>query len=284
MGKTYQPMWRIKQQADPRVLELYVYGVVERETYVDDDSWWGGHWEEAETSANHFRDVLEAHPDVTQINVYIDSPGGYVNEGVTIYNQLRRHPAHKTVYVDGFACSIASVIAMAGDEVIMGPNTMMMIHNVATETYGNADQLRKTADTLDVMNDASRQAYLDKAGDKLPEDELEQMMNEETWLTAAQCVDLGLADRISRRDGVSEPDTATVLAGASQRLAQQMAQYRGMRQALKEMMSCTAVPQPSAHGEPDVPPEPGIDPQQTVTSTPNAILALFGKKLKEEAK
>ena len=75
--------------------------------------------------------------------------------------QLRRHPAHKTVYVDGFACSIASVIAMAGDEVVMPRNTLMMIHNMWMYTSGNAEQLRKAADDLDTINASGRKAYLE---------------------------------------------------------------------------------------------------------------------------
>ena len=103
--------------------------------------------------------------------------GGSVFEGTAIYNQLKRHPAHKTVYVDGFACSIASVIAMAGDEVVMPRNTMMMIHNMWSCVCGNAAELRKAADDLDIINDAGRQAYLSKAGDKLTEEKLAEMMH-----------------------------------------------------------------------------------------------------------
>ena len=78
------------------------------------------------------------YPDASEIRIYINSYGGSVFEGTAIYNQLKRHPAHKTVYVDGFACSIASVIAMAGDEVVMPRNTMMMIHNMWSCVCGNA--------------------------------------------------------------------------------------------------------------------------------------------------
>ena len=89
-----------------------------------------------------------------QINIYINSRGGSVFEGTAIYNQLRRHPAHKTVYVDGFACSIASVIAMAGDEVVMPRNALMMVHNAMMGVWGNAAELRKAADDLDKINEA----------------------------------------------------------------------------------------------------------------------------------
>ena len=97
-------MWKLRQAADrPGVLQLYVYG------YVEPDYWWA---DESTTSAEYFRRALAEYPNATEIEIYINSLGGDVVEGTAIYNQLRRHPAHKTVYVDGFAGSIASVIAM----------------------------------------------------------------------------------------------------------------------------------------------------------------------------
>lgn len=106
----------------------------------------------------------------------------------------------KTVYIDGFACSVASVIAMAGDTVVMPKNALMMIHNMWMCAVGNASELRKAADDLDVINAAGRSAYLEKAGDKLDEGTLAEMMNNETWLTAQQCIELGLADEYAEKD------------------------------------------------------------------------------------
>ena len=160
-------MWELKQAATPGTLELYIYGDVEG----DGRNWWTDEVIRSETSANTFREDLAAHPDVSQINIYINiyinSYGGSVFEGTAIYNQLKRHPARKTVYVDGFACSIASVIAMAGDEVVMPRNALMMVHNMWMGVCGNAAELRKAADDLDKINEAGRAAYLQKAGDKL---------------------------------------------------------------------------------------------------------------------
>ena len=139
--------------------------------------------------------TLAEYPDVTQINLYINSYGGSVFEGTAIYNQLRRHPAHKTVYIDGFACSIASVIAMAGDEIVMPRNALMMVHNMWMYVQGNAAELRKAADDLDKINEAGREAYLQKAGDKLTAEMIAQLEDDETWLTAEECIQYGLADR-----------------------------------------------------------------------------------------
>ena len=186
--------WELRQEAGrPGVLQLYIYGYVEGDSY----DWWTGERIDSETSANHFREELAKYPDAQAIEIYINSMGGDVVEGTAIYNQLKRHPAKKTVYVDGFAASIASVIAMAGDEVIMPANTLMMVHNMTCGVYGNPAELRKAADDLDVINGTGREAYLLKAGDKLTREKLTAMMDAETWIPARECVELGLADRLA---------------------------------------------------------------------------------------
>lgn len=233
-AKPFKPMWEIKQQAtEPGVLDLYIYGDVEAETWVDDGSFWGS-WKEAETSANHFREVLAEYPDAREIRVYINSRGGSVFEGTAIYNQLRRHPARKVVYIDGFACSIASVIAMAGDEVVMPRNALMMIHNMWMEVTGNAEELRKAADDLDTINDAGRAAYLLKAGAKLREDELAEMMAVETWLTAEDCIRLGLADRYAEQDA-DMSGAAEVLQRANLNLQQRLNLQRDLAAQLRQL-------------------------------------------------
>ena len=216
-------MWTLRQSATlPDALELYIYSNVEGDWYD-----WDGNKHSSETSAAHFREELEKHPDAKEITVYINSLGGSVMEGVSIYNQLKRHSAHKTVYVDGFACSIASVIAMAGDEVIMPRNTVMMIHNAWTVAIGNAAELRKAADDLDVLNTASMQAYLMKAGDKLSEEQLTEMLDKETYLTAAQCIEFGLADRFADEDAdMQAAQQQLAKQNAAQKTADEMQQRR----------------------------------------------------------
>lgn len=267
--KNFKPMWELKQQTDPGVLDLYIYGVVEAETYVDNGLF--AYWKESENSANHFREVLSQYPNVTQINIYINSYGGSVFEGTAIYNQLRRHPAHKTVYVDGFACSIASVIAMAGDDVVMPRNTLMMIHNMWMDAVGSAAELRKAADELDTINAAGRGAYLEKAGDKLTEDELVAMMDAETWLTAEQCVDLGLADRIADKDA-DMSQASQVLQKANLNVQQRLDFQRSLCAQLRELtadQSQTEKPEPAQPEEKTPERDPDPKPQE------NAILKLF---------
>lgn len=248
-------MWSLRQAADPGTLDLYIYGDVEGDSY----DWWTDEIIRSETSAGAFRDALAAHPDVTEIRIFINSYGGSVFEGTAIYNQLRRHPAHKTVYVDGFACSIASVIAMAGDTVIMPRNTMMMIHNMWMVAAGNARDLRKAADDLDTINAAGRAAYLEKAGDRLDEQALADMMDAETWLTAEQCIAYGLADQYAEEDA-DLTEAAALLQRANVRLSQNAEGTRSIAALLRQLSE----PRPTTGPEPE--PEPQPEPKPTLMS------------------
>lgn len=153
-------------------------------------------YEDTDVSASGFRNALKQLGDIKELNLHINSPGGSVFQGIAIYNMLKESKAKVNVYVDGVAASIASVIAMAGDSIFMPSNSMMMIHNPYTYAVGNANELRKTADFMDKLTDASKQAYLDKAGNKLTSDKIQQIMDDETWLSAQEAVDLGLADEV----------------------------------------------------------------------------------------
>ncbi|WP_040328584.1 head maturation protease, ClpP-related [Clostridium ihumii] len=194
-------LWTIKQQAD--TLEIYLYDDIED----DREDWWTGEKIESETSSKHIKDVLQNNENVNFINVFINSYGGNVKEGLGIYNLLKRHKAYKTAYIDGFACSIASVIPMSCDKIIMGTNALMMIHHASMGCYGNAEQLRKNANDLDVIDEASCSSYLTRAGEKLNEDTLKELLDNQTWLNAKQCVEYGLADEIA---GLQEDETIKV--------------------------------------------------------------------------
>lgn len=215
--------WRMEYQPESDTLELRLYDT------IDGDGW----FTESETSAKAIAKKLAEMPNAKEIKIFINSLGGSVMEGLGIYNQLKRHAAHKTVYIDGFACSIASVIAMAGDTVIMPKNAVMMIHNAWVIAAGNAAQLRKTADDLDVINAASVQAYLDKAGDKLSPEKLTEMLDAETYLTAEQCIELGLADKY---DDSEEAETDTAKAEAVE-LAKQQAYNDEMQRRHERAMA-----------------------------------------------
>lgn len=182
--KNKQKFWQMKQ-AENNSADINIDGEI-----VSDE------WEDSDTSAAGFRDDLKELGDVSTINLHINSPGGSVFEGIAIYNMLKQHKATVNTYVDGLAASIASVIAMAGDTIFMPRNAMLMIHNPWTMAVGNASDLRKQADELDTITKSSVVTYLNKAGDKLDEETLKQLMDEETWLTADESIGYGLADEV----------------------------------------------------------------------------------------
>lgn len=158
--------------------------------YGDITSW---EWFESDVSSYTLSKKLETLPDtVKNINVYINSYGGEVSEGLAIYNALKRHKAKVTTYCDGFACSIASVIFMAGDERIMSTASLLMIHNAWLQcASGNANQLRKQADDLDVITQAAINAYMSCVNIK--EEELKAMLDSEKWLEYKEALEKGFA-------------------------------------------------------------------------------------------
>jgi len=186
-------IWEFKQLAsDPTTLDMYIYGNVEAGGY----DWWSDTEIISETSADYFKEELAKYPDVKQINVFVNSYGGSVFEAMSIRNQLKRHSATVVGIVDGFAASAASFILTACDTVKMYSNTTQMLHNMWNVAVGNSKQLRKAADDMDVMMAGNRQAYLEKAGDKLTEEKLVEILDNETWLTAEQCLGFGLCDEV----------------------------------------------------------------------------------------
>lgn len=164
---------------------------------------YGDIWCEGDVSAVNLSNQLDAMGDVDQIDVYINSYGGEVAEGLAIYNALKRHKASVTTYCDGFACSIASVIFMAGDVRIMNESSLLMIHNAWTMAAGNAEELRKQADDLEKITQASVEAY--KANSNLSEEEIKALMDDETWLLPEEALEYGFATAI----GASERQAAS---------------------------------------------------------------------------
>lgn len=133
--------------------------------------------------------------NVAQITVHVNSPGGDVFDGIAIMNSLRDHPANVTVVVDALAASIASVIAQAGNKIIMGRNSTMMIHNASGFAMGEGKDLRKMADLLDGTTANIASIYAERAGGT-PKQWL-AVMNEETWYSAEEAVAAGLADEVA---------------------------------------------------------------------------------------
>ena len=147
------------------------------------------------SAASFAQDLKDCGNNLKQINLHIHSPGGDVFDGIAIYNLLKNHPANVTVYIDGLAASMASVIAMAGNEIIMPENAMMMIHKPWGIQGGDAEDMRKYADLLDRVENTLIPAYASKTG-KTPE-ELAEMLSAETWLNGKECVEQGFADKLA---------------------------------------------------------------------------------------
>lgn len=177
--------WNFKGSGDKRA-ELLLYGD------ISDSSWFGD-----EVTPKQFKADLDALGDVAELDIYINSGGGDVFAGFAIYNMLKRHAAKKTVYVDGLAASIASVIAMAGDRIIMPENAMLMIHNAWTIAMGNKAKLRKIADEMDKIDGSLAGIYTARTGK--PEADIVALLDAETWFTAQEAVDAGLADEIEAK-------------------------------------------------------------------------------------
>src|SRR5690625_432429 len=182
--KKQNKFFEIKASANKNEADVFIYGEITKYAWED----------EGEHSATTFKNELDALGDVDQINLYVNSPGGSVFEGITIHNMLKRHKAKVIANVDALAASIASVIIMAADEIRMPSNSMLMIHNPWTFSIGNSSDLRKEADDLDRIGNSSKQSYLQKAGDKLSDDELQEMLDAETWLSADEAYEYGLCD------------------------------------------------------------------------------------------
>jgi len=141
--------------------------------------------------ANQFIEDIEALGEVEQIDLRISSPGGSIIEGNVIFNAIKRHPANVTVYIDGMAASMASVIAMAGDDVLMADNALLMIHNPWTVAIGDSEGLRKEADLMDKMKSSIINAY---SRSNYSTEELEELMNATTWFTADEAMEAGFID------------------------------------------------------------------------------------------
>ena len=173
----------IKNQTDSSA-DLFFYGDIVSET-------WQSEWSEDDMAPGDVKKFLDQLDGTENINIHINSGGGSVFGGIAIYNMLRRNNAHKTVYVDGLAASIASVIMMAGDEIVMPKNATVMIHKPSASyffTTKNADDLRKDAESLDTCQEAIMQTYMTKA--KVDKEEIEQKVNDETWLTGEEAAEL----------------------------------------------------------------------------------------------
>jgi ATP-dependent Clp endopeptidase proteolytic subunit ClpP len=176
MGKWYD----IKDKGEKA--ELWIY------EEIGEDFWTGGG-----VTAKNFQKELSALK-VSQIDMHINSPGGAVFDGITIHNLVKQHPANVTTYIDGLAASIASVIALAGDQVIMAENALWMMHNPSGVVYGDSNDMRSMADVLDKVRESLIQTYSSKSGKS--ESDIIVLLDAETWMTAEEAMEAGFVDQM----------------------------------------------------------------------------------------
>lgn len=153
------------------------------------EGWYGG------ITAKQFTKDLRDQGDVETITLRINSPGGNVFDGNAIYNVLKQHSAKKIVHIDGLAASIASVIAMAGDEIHIADNAMMMIHNAWGVVMGFADDMRKAADMLEKVDASIATTYQKRTG--LDIAKIKELMQAETWMNSKEALEYGFVDDIT---------------------------------------------------------------------------------------
>ena len=181
------------------------------------ESWW---WES--TSATDVDNALKNAGD-NDLVVHLNSPGGSAFDGIAIYNRLKNHKGKVTIHVDGWACSAASVIAMAGDEVIMGAGSMIMIHEASNIVWGSKNDFRKQADLLEKLEDGIIDIYMMKAN--VERDEIRDMVDKETWFSANDALEIGFATSTAT-SSVEDNEEITNLKSQMQAIQEELDQIK----------------------------------------------------------
>lgn len=260
---TNKPMQLVRSEKDGAA-DLYIYGDIYEGAHV----WNAFTGVDCGTDSLELVDALNQLPaEVGEVNVHINSYGGDVSEGVAIYTALRNCGRTVNTYVDGFACSIASVVLMAGERRVMGPASLVMVHDPWMKATGNAEELRKAAEDLDVIGQASRAAYMGRVA--ISAEELDRLMREETWLGAEQAVEYGFATEVAADPDENRPSQhvrdrmVRMLAGPADKAPEQRVDMDALVGAVR-----AAVREELAEREVGVEPEPSEPPAPKWTRPP----------------
>lgn len=216
MSKPAKPVKRYEMKAAGKKADIYIYEDI-------GEGWFGG------LSAKRFADDLNKLGAVDEIIVHMNSAGGNVFDGVAIYNTLKKHRARVVMEIDGLAASIASIIAMAGDEIRMASNGFMMIHDPWIMTSGSADELREQADIMDKIKETLVDTYC--ARSKCDREKMAALMKDETWMSAQEAMDLGLVDSLT--------DPMQIAACAGER---ELSRFKRAPDALKQAAASVKAP------------------------------------------
>lgn len=196
-------------------------------------------------SSNRFMSILRGAGDVDEILLHINSPGGVAFEGIAIANLLRQHRARVTVQVDGLAASAASIIAMGADRIVMAEGSMMMIHNSAGFVMGTAADMRAVAGTLTKLDGEMAKIYARRSGDTAKA--MKALMDAETWMTAEEAVEAGLADEVVAAP-VDDGDAAPADGDEAEAWAALAASYKNMPETAKRFFAPAASAAAQADG------------------------------------
>ena len=228
-------MLHVEPHQELNVYDLYIYDEVTAQGKFDWKTWTRM---ESETSAKYFRDQLSKVPQNATINLFINSNGGEVNEGLSIYNQLKRHGATVNGTVDGACYSVAFLILQACNKRTMNLGTSAMIHNMWMNAVGNAQELREAADRLDKMMESNRQVFLEASGGKVTEEQLIEMMDAETFLTPDECLEYGFIDEVNKKaDDPADPAAVAAMQQKIRDMAEQMEGLRTENEGLRQQLT-----------------------------------------------
>lgn len=257
-----QSWYRIQGKAD-EVADVYIY---------DEISWWGI---SAQDFVNELREVT-----APKVNLHLNSPGGDVFDAHAIYQALLDHPAEVTTLVDSLAASAASVIAMAGERIVMGKAAMLMIHDAWGLAIGNAADMRDMADRLDKISNVIAGVYAERAGGPL--EFWRQAMLEESWYDAEEAVAAGLADEVRQRKAAADaPDDGDGAGqGPEDRWDLSIFKYQGRKAAPAPVLR-PAAKAPAPAPDPVAPAEPAPAADAVLAGVPDEVLAQLGDILNE---
>lgn len=207
--------YRFKNEAEAVNIQIY--------DEISSDDFWG----DVVTAKAINDEIVQANGK--PLNIHINSYGGEVFEGFAIYNNLKSYTGRKVVYIDGIAASIASVIAMAGDEIYMNKASMLMIHNASGVAVGNAEEMKKVVNALEQINEVIRDVYKNRSN--LDDEQLKQFMDNETYFTPQEAVQYGFADAMVDED-VSQESTATALKNLSDSISERIEQLKEIKNVI----------------------------------------------------
>lgn len=210
--------------------ELYIYGDIRKKDWIDA---WLGTGQDA-TDAFSLKDAL-AVVDTPNLTVRINSYGGSVSEGLAIYSLLSDFKGHLKTIVDGFACSAASVIFMAGKERIVPENGLLMIHNAWSYAEGDSNVMRKMAEDLEKITQPSVNIYVAKTG--LSEEKVKEMMDREEWITSQEAFELGFSTSLVKKDGANQSLEADFVYKLVMKNKEQQKMIEEMKQTEKNVIS-----------------------------------------------